>query len=152
MILEPVRSPHQQLGQITQLLAGSGLPTEDLEDVDWLVLMVWKNRQEVHGVGGVERCRDSVLLSSVAIDEESRGNGLASRLVGDLHQTAQDQGHEVIYLMTTTASDYFSERFGYQVVRREDAPLDIVQSSQFSALCPASAVLMKKRLQSFQTS
>jgi amino-acid N-acetyltransferase len=58
---------------------------------------------------------------------------------------AKDSGINCMYLITTTAKDFF-ERQGYCVIKRETAPGSITQTSQFSGLCPSTATVMKKRI------
>jgi arsenate reductase (thioredoxin) len=49
-------------------------------------------------------------------------------------------------LLTETAEIFFARK-GYHTVDRKDAPAEIQASSEFSHLCPSSAVLMKKTLE-----
>lgn len=58
---------------------------------------------------------------------------------------AAAQGIETLYLLTTTAAQFFARR-GYEVVARSDAPNVIAATSQFSKLCPASSAFMRKVL------
>jgi N-acetylglutamate synthase-like GNAT family acetyltransferase len=56
------------------------------------------------------------------------------------------QGVKELYLITTTADGYF-EKQGYERVSRENVPVEIAQSQQFSSICPSSAVVMKKGIE-----
>ena len=58
---------------------------------------------------------------------------------------AQSRGVQELCLLTTTAEHFF-ERLGYQRAEREAAPASIRGTSEFTTLCPASAVFMRKRL------
>ncbi|NKB76084.1 MAG: GNAT family N-acetyltransferase [Gammaproteobacteria bacterium] len=145
-----------QLVAVGRLLKREGLPVSDFHQVDWLALLVWTDGDNILGAGGIQRCGDSILLRSIVTDRDYQGHGIASKLIGRLHTIAQDNHYEEIYLLTTDAENYFKgELLGsksskntldYQSIEREYAPLSIVHSSQFSELCPASAVLMKKQL------
>ncbi|NID14509.1 hypothetical protein [Luteibacter yeojuensis] len=55
-------------------------------------------------------------------------------------------GFAKLFLLTTTATDYFVER-GYRRVDREEVPADIRSTRQFAGLCPASALVMVKELE-----
>jgi len=50
-----------------------------------------------------------------------------------------------IYLLTETAQGYF-EKKGYAVINRGGVPLAVQQSSEFSHVCPVSAVVMRKEI------
>jgi len=66
-------------------------------------------------------------------------------LVEHAEDFARQRGYRAIYLLTTDASEFFAAR-GYQRVDREQAPASVRATSQFSALCPASSILMFKPL------
>ena len=95
------------------------------------------------GFGGIECCGEVGLLRSIVIETGCQGQGWARQLVEQLHKDAKDQGVAELYLLTTDAATYFSKRFGYQAIDREEAPESIIRSSQFSALCPDTAILMR---------
>jgi amino-acid N-acetyltransferase len=46
-------------------------------------------------------------------------------------------------LLTETAPGYFETK-GYQQITRADVPEEVQQSSEFSHVCPQSAIVMKK--------
>jgi N-acetylglutamate synthase-like GNAT family acetyltransferase len=50
-----------------------------------------------------------------------------------------------LFLPTETAADFFLH-LGYETIPRSEAPAEIVGTSQFACLCPASATLMRKVL------
>jgi len=50
-----------------------------------------------------------------------------------------------IYLLTETAKPYFEKR-SYTIVERDNTPDVIRRSSEFSHVCPVTAVVMKKTL------
>lgn len=88
---------------------------------------------EVHGHAG--------LLRSVAVDPTLRSVGLGKRLVRDRLAWAESRGLDGIYLLTTTACDYF-RRFGFQAIDRGLVPNEIRESIEFRLACPRSAVVM----------
>ena len=55
------------------------------------------------------------------------------------------QGIKTLYLLTTTAAQFFAKR-GYEAVPRSEAPAAIAATAQFSDLCPASSAFMRKAL------
>jgi amino-acid N-acetyltransferase len=67
------------------------------------------------------------------------------RLVKTILERAAADGVEDVYLLTTTAADYFP-RFGFTEASRSDAPEQLSASREFQGACPATAVLMKRSL------
>jgi ArsR family transcriptional regulator, arsenate/arsenite/antimonite-responsive transcriptional repressor len=58
---------------------------------------------------------------------------------------AQDRQVPAIYLLTTTAADYFP-RFGFERATRADVPAGVQQSVEFTSACPSTAIVMRKLL------
>lgn len=130
---------------VVELLKSAGLPTEDLNPALPNFLLAFADDKLV-GSAGVEVNGSYGLLRSVAVDVAFRNYKIARRLVNDLTKQVRLQGVKVLYLITTTADGYF-EKQGYERVSREDVPVEIAQSPQFSSVCPSSAVVMKKAIE-----
>lgn len=94
------------------------------------------------GIAGVEVHGAHGLLRSVAVTPALRGSGLGAALVRDRLRWASENGLESLYLLTTTAAEFFA-RHGFEIVSRDDAPREIRASKEFSEMCPSSAVCMK---------
>lgn len=99
----------------------------------------------VVGAAGVERYGTYALLRSVAVDPDWRGRGLAERLIAERMRWAQRSGARTMYLLTTTAADYFSRR-GFRRVAREEVPPEVRSSSEFTTVCPVTADVMVREL------
>ena len=97
------------------------------------------------GVVGLEVYDEVALLRSLAVSTKSRGNGYGKELVSHAEGYAQSLGVKAVYLLTTTAADFF-QQLGYKAVDRETAPEAIQQTQQFSVLCPATSAFMVKIL------
>jgi amino-acid N-acetyltransferase len=63
-------------------------------------------------------------------------------LVTNRLQLARANGLEIVYLLTTTAPDFF-RRIGFSPAERSSAPLKIAMSPEFAHACPASAACLK---------
>jgi amino-acid N-acetyltransferase len=85
------------------------------------------------------------LLRSVSIIKEEQGKGYGNFLNTAIENYAADSGISCLYLLTTTAKDFFDKQ-GYCAINREDAPASVQQTAEFTALCPSSAVVMKKKI------
>ena len=92
---------------------------------------------------GLERYGDVALLRSLVVASERMGRGIGKGLVAAAEALAAKLQVRSIYLLTTTAADFFESR-GFRRIRREQAPPQIQSTQEFSSLCPASAVLMVK--------
>ena len=97
------------------------------------------------GVAGLERYADVGLVRSVAVAGDVPTRGLGTALVQALLQRAQDEGLRELYLLTTTAADWFP-RFGFQVIGRGELPPVLSRSAELRGACPATAVAMRLRL------
>jgi len=127
------------------LLAAAGLPTDDLGEVDLERFFVAQSGGGATGLVGLELYGADALLRSLVVREQARGTGLGSALVAHVEDYARANGVRSIYLLTTTAADYFARR-GYRTVDRALAPERIRATREFRDLCPASAVFMHKDL------
>jgi len=97
------------------------------------------------GFGMIEGEGADRLLRSVVVPVDRRGAGSGTRLVDLLVRQAAESGAEHIWLLTTTAADFFV-RMGWTIVPRGAAPGAIRTSDQFTSLCPSTATLMMRDL------
>jgi amino-acid N-acetyltransferase len=142
------RSLHPATGEDTafveSLLAANDLPTAGLANGDATLWVATEGNARV-GCGGLELYESAGLLRSVAVEEPHRGRGVASELCDALEAEARDAGVAVLYLLTTTAAEFFAAR-GYERCDRDDAPDTIRETTEFASLCPDTAVCMRKPL------
>jgi amino-acid N-acetyltransferase len=81
----------------------------------------------------------------MVVDKNYRGKNIASQLVQQLEDYATTIGIDEMYLLTETAPEYFKKK-GYEQISRDEVPKPIQASSEFSQVCPVSAIVMKKLL------
>jgi N-acetylglutamate synthase-like GNAT family acetyltransferase/protein-tyrosine-phosphatase len=98
------------------------------------------------GTAGMEVYGRTGLLRSVGVDPEWRSGGLGTALVDRVLEDARAAGVEEVFLLTTTAERYFP-RHGFAVASRADVPDALQGSAEFRGACPATAVLMRRRLE-----
>lgn len=137
----------EDLAQIVALLRAAQLPSDDLAATmlgHFLVLRESDSRS-VGGVIGLEPHAQAALLRSLAIAPAQRGGGQGGALVKALEVKARTSGIRDLFLLTTTAEKFFA-RLGYAVVPREAAPKTLQSTTEFTALCPASAICMHKAI------
>jgi amino-acid N-acetyltransferase len=97
------------------------------------------------GVCGLEVHGDDGLLRSLVVDADYRRSGVGGLLVDDVCALARKIGLRSLYLLTTTARDYFLKR-GFAECSRDDAPAAIRESWEFKTGCPASSAFMTRPL------
>jgi amino-acid N-acetyltransferase len=126
---------------IEQLLIARGLPTTGAP-AHLGAFVVAEEGPALVGCAGIERYGDVGLLRSVAVSEAVAGAGLGTELVAWSLQLARQLGLRSLFLLTTTAADYFS-RFGFQPIPRDALPTSLAQSEQLRGACPATATAMR---------
>jgi amino-acid N-acetyltransferase len=130
--------------QIIELLAAEKLPVNDLPGtLDNFIVAIAD--AEVIGVAGLERYGSYGLLRSVVIRHDFRSQGIAAKLLRRIESLGSLKGLTELYLLTETAADYF-ERKAYHRITRDEVPAAVQHSSEFSHVCPQSAIVMKKLL------
>ncbi|HMO61362.1 MAG TPA: arsenic resistance N-acetyltransferase ArsN2 [Ferruginibacter sp.] len=126
-----------------QLLQQQQLPVSDLDEDKLLYLLL--DAEQPVGTAGLEIFEDCALLRSVSVLSSMQGRGYGKLITDAIEAYAKESGINCMYLLTTTAKDFFDKQ-GYCVIGREQAPPAVQQTAEFTGLCPASAVLMKKRI------
>jgi amino-acid N-acetyltransferase len=130
---------------VRRLLGEAKLPAGDLTERHMEGFFACGAADAPDGVVGVELHGRDALLRSLAVEPAARGRGCGRALVARAERHAGEHGAQRIYLLTTSAADFFA-RLGYKRVEREQAPAGIRETSEFSVLCPASSVLMMKEM------
>lgn len=134
------------LAAVKELLRRANLPLDGLEEQFGENYAVAETEGEVIGVEGIERYGTDGLLRSAAVAPQWRGKGVGQALTRERIEWARGRRFSALYLLTTTASDYFP-RFGFTPIARESAPDGIRGSREFAQACPASAAFMRLTLQ-----
>ncbi|MBS1523418.1 MAG: GNAT family N-acetyltransferase [Bacteroidetes bacterium] len=129
---------------IIALLLSEKLPISDLPSTLKNFLVMTEDK-EVTGVVGLETYGSYGLLRSLAVHPDFRRQNIAGKLVEHVEKLAAAEGLKSIFLLTETAPGYFSHK-GYKTIPRFEMPAEVQQSSEFSHVCPQSAIAMKKDL------
>jgi protein-tyrosine-phosphatase/N-acetylglutamate synthase-like GNAT family acetyltransferase len=130
---------------VAALLQRSGLPLAGVP-ADLAGFVVADQDGRIGGAAALEAYGAVGLLRSVVVDPEFRNEGLGAALVERVLGAARRAGIADVFLLTTTADRYFP-RHGFRAVPRDVAPAALEASAEFRGACPASAVLMHRRLQ-----
>lgn len=130
---------------VRKALHAAGLPADGIDSrLDGF--FICESGGEFRGAAGLEVHGNDGLLRSVVVVPEIQRHGIGRRLCERVMDHARALGCRAVYLLTVDAAAYF-ERLGFEVLSRDEAPNGIRQSNEFSALCPADAVLMRKRME-----
>lgn len=142
--IELRRAEDPDLDAVLGLLEDAALPTAGVSEFfDRFVVAEGAGR--IVGVAGLEvHGRDGV-LRSVVVRPDLRGRGLGARLTRWVLDSAREIGLRRLYLLTTTAEDYFP-RYGFRRIDRSEAPPEVRESVEFREACPASAAAMMREL------
>ena len=132
-------------GALAAALARAKLPAEDIEATGRLFWR-FETRDEVPvGFGGIEVHGEDGLLRSLVTLPPVRSRGIGTAMVAALEFEARLHGCRSLWLITTSAADFF-DRLGYARCERAVVPAAIRETAQFASLCPASAEVLMKRL------
>jgi amino-acid N-acetyltransferase len=131
-------------GDVRRLLASNDLPLDGVKDSmeDFIIA---RAAGRVVGCIGLERYGAQGLLRSAAVRKDLQGRGIGRALTDRLFELASSRGVETLYLLTTTADDYFA-RLGFQRIDRAQIPVEMNESAELRGACPASAVVMSREL------
>lgn len=139
-----MRAEARQLPDVQRLLRSAQLPDSDLT-AEHLGDFLVGGDAPVRACVGLERFGDAALLRSLCVEEASRGAGLGEAALEAIERHARASGVRQIFLLTTTATDFFRRR-GYVPMERLTVPAAIQATTEFASLCPASAACLHKEL------
>ena len=132
------------LAAVENLLATNDLPLDGVRE-NFASFVVAEDRGAIRGAIGLEKYGSVALLRSAVVSQDDRGSGIGSRLVEQLLNRAAEEGIEDLYLLTTTAEEYFP-RFGFTRTTRMAVPDAVKASAEFQGACPDTAVVMTRRV------
>lgn len=145
MTLQQITEGEPLFAAFAAHLSTAGLPADDLllEPARYYALN--PRGDEARAFGGLLPLGEDALLRSVIVPATQRKGGFGKAVVEELADLAAKDGAERVWLLTTDADAFFA-RFGWVSAERRLAPARIAATRQFSSVCPASAVLMCRKL------
>lgn len=144
MDISIVKASESDTTSILDLLTRNALPVDGLLDhLD--TALVARADGRVVGSAALEVYPDGALLRSVAVDPGFRGHGIGQQLTEAALTLAGSLGVPSVYLLTTTAQGFFP-KFAFAPIERTQVPEGVRQSIEFQSACPASAIVMQRRL------
>ena len=140
-----VITKRSSLEDVLELLKVNKLPYQDIELDKNLFVSYHDAQGRMIGSGGLEFYSGYALLRSVAVAKALRGKSIGKEIVNDLLSKAKARSVREVYLLTETAHDFFLKR-GFADIAREDVPVEVKTSTEFSSVCPVSAAVMIYRI------
>ena len=139
------RATAADLPAILELLRRSALPPAGLE-AHLSTTLAARDGTRVVGCAALELYGASALLPSVAVDSARRGQGLGRQLADRACDLGRARGARTVYLLTTTAGDFFP-KLGFRTITRAEVDPAVRQSIEFTSACPADALVMRRELE-----
>jgi arsenate reductase len=130
--------------EFVSALRSAGLPTEDLAEPGQAFFTFHDTDRTPVGFGGYLLANGDALLRSIVVTPSHRRRGLGSAMLTELLSRAAGDAHTA-WLLTMDADAFFA-RHAFARKERAEAPPAIAAAPQFTSICPASAVLMCRRL------
>lgn len=129
---------------LVRALRGAGLPVADLAACGASFICGRSGGQPI-GYGGLEIHGRLCLLRSLVVLPGHRGCGYGRRMAAEILDIAGARGVHEVYLLTTTAPDFFAS-LGFAPVARAQVARQIRATTEFADLCPEDAVVMRRIL------
>lgn len=133
------------LEKLQQFLKTNKLPFKDIKLEGSFYFTYQDEDNNIIGSGGLEVYGNHALLRSLAVDENHRHQQVGLRMVNDLMEKAKHLNIENLFLLTETARTFF-EKKGFREIDRTEVPEALLNSSEFTSVCPNSATCMMYKL------
>jgi amino-acid N-acetyltransferase len=132
------------LDAVESLLSANNLPLDGVKE-NFSSFVVAEDEGNIAGAIGLEKFGSVALLRSAVVSPQYRGSGVGRRLVERVLERAEKDGIEELFLLTTTAENYFP-RFGFNRTSQSEVPSAVKASAEFRGACPDSAAVMTRRI------
>ncbi|MEP6735023.1 MAG: arsenic resistance N-acetyltransferase ArsN2 [Chryseolinea sp.] len=131
------------LQELIELVKSAELPTDDINISNNLFKAYYDDTNNILlGCGGLELYGHYALLRSLAVAPSQRSKSFGKEIVQDIIGEAKKMLIEKIYLLTETAPDFFT-KLGFKSIARDLVPHELKASSEFTSVCPVSAICME---------
>ena len=130
------------LDAIKQLLVGSLLPSRDVGGAHQRFIMASESGRLI-GCAGLQVAGQDGLVRSMAVHWTRRNAGLGSRLHERLLLEAAMAGVRTLYVVTSTAEDFF-DGHGFRRIAAHAVPPELQASEEFTAFVPGGSTVMSR--------
>jgi N-acetylglutamate synthase-like GNAT family acetyltransferase/protein-tyrosine-phosphatase len=130
------------LDAIKRLLVSALLPSRDVGEGRQRFIVATEGGRLL-GCAGLQVAGQAGLVRSMAVHWTRRNAGLGSRLHRRLLFEAILADVRTLYVVTTTAEDFFAGH-GFRKVAASEVPLDLQASDEFTAFVPGGSTVMSR--------
>ena len=130
------------LAAIKQLLVASLLPSRDVGGANQRFIAASESGRLI-GCAGLQVAGPDGLVRSMAVDWTRRNAGLGSRLHARLLFEAALAGVRTLYVVTSTAEDFFAGH-GFRKIAAHAVPPELQRSEEFAAFVPGGSAVMAR--------
>ena len=130
------------LDAIKQLLVGSLLPSRDVGGAHQRFIMASESGRLI-GCAGLQVAGQDGLVRSMAVHWTRRNAGMGSRLHERLLFEAAMAGVRTLYVVTSTAEDFFAGH-GFRRIAAHAVPPELQASEEFTAFVPGGSTVMSR--------
>jgi N-acetylglutamate synthase-like GNAT family acetyltransferase len=134
------------LDDVLEILSRVNLPRDGVKEHFGGFLIARSGGGKILGCVGLERHGELGLLRSAAVLPEYQGQWIGNKLVQELLKRAASEGVTELVLLTTTAKEYFQNRFGFEEARRSGYEKRLANSPEWNLPRCSSAVFMTLKL------
>lgn len=128
------------LDGIQRLLVGSLLPSRDVGGANQRFIVACEGARLI-GCAGLQVAGQDGLVRSMAVHWTRRNAGLGSKLHRRLLFEAVLAGVRTLYVVTTTAEDFFAGH-GFRKIAAHEVPPALQASEEFTAFVPGGSTVM----------
>jgi amino-acid N-acetyltransferase len=130
------------LAAIKQLLVASLLPSRDVGGANQRFIAASESGRLI-GCAGLQVAGPDGLVRSMAVHWTRRNAGLGSRLHARLLFEAALAGVRTLYVVTSTAEDFFAGH-GFRKIAAHAVPPELQRSEEFAAFVPGGSAVMAR--------
>jgi N-acetylglutamate synthase-like GNAT family acetyltransferase len=144
------KASSSRLAEVLEILSAVGLPHEGVEVHLDDFLIAQRGDGKAIGCVGMERHGKIGLLRSAAALPEYQGQGIGNKLIQQILKQAAGKDVAEVALLTTTAKEFFEDRFGFKETKRSDYESGLANSPEWNLPRCSSASFMTLKLDSIQ--
>ncbi|HEY7181640.1 MAG TPA: GNAT family N-acetyltransferase [Blastocatellia bacterium] len=134
------------LNDVLEILSQANLPHDGVKEHFSGFLIARSGGGKILGCVGLERHGELGLLRSAAVLSEYQGQWIGYKLIRELLKRAASEGITEVVLLTTTAREYFQNKFGFREARRSEYEKRLADSPEWNLPRCSSAVFMTFKL------
>src|SRR5262249_22551622 len=135
------------LDRVLEILSDVNLPHDGVKEHLDGFLIARNSEGRILGCVGLERYGEFALLRSAAVLSEYQRQRIGNSLISAILKHAASEGITEVALLTTTAKDYFQNKFGFREAKRSRYEGLLASSPEWNLPRCSSAALLTLKLE-----